>query len=244
MMRRAAEVGMPALAIADVNAVAGIVRAHVEAREIARTEGTAPRLIPAARVVLRCGLAATVIPQDRVAGGRLCRLLTAGRRRAPKGECYLGLQDLIAWGDGQLILLHPPETAKRETTVQRGAGAWGKQAERLARRFAGDVVLAMAPAYDGQDRARFDRPARLAGTLGIPTVAAAAPLMHHAARRRMADVLAAIRLGCRVEDLGRGAVPNAEARLRSGEEMLRLFAGHKGAVRRAGEIAARALLAR
>ena len=35
-MGRAADLGLGALAIADLNSVAGIVRAHVAAREIAR----------------------------------------------------------------------------------------------------------------------------------------------------------------------------------------------------------------
>jgi hypothetical protein len=53
MMRRAADLGLPAPAIADDHSVAGIMRAHVEAREIARRDGSAPRLIPAARIVTR-----------------------------------------------------------------------------------------------------------------------------------------------------------------------------------------------
>jgi DNA polymerase III alpha subunit len=53
MMRRAADLGLPALAFADENSGAGIGRAHVEAREIARRGGAAPRLIPAARIVTR-----------------------------------------------------------------------------------------------------------------------------------------------------------------------------------------------
>ena len=39
MMTRAAEMGMQALAVADVNSVAGIVRAHTKARELARDGG-------------------------------------------------------------------------------------------------------------------------------------------------------------------------------------------------------------
>ncbi|MEY8840465.1 error-prone DNA polymerase, partial [Cribrihabitans sp. XS_ASV171] len=89
------------------------------------------------------------------------------------------------------------------------------------------------------DRARFDRLAAEAGALGLPTLASAAPRMHHGARRRLADVLTAIRLRCRVEDLGRNALANGEQRLRSGPEMLRLFKGHEGAVARAQELAER-----
>ena len=232
MMRRAADLGLPALAIADENSVAGIVRAHVEAREIARRGGSAPRLIPAARIVTRDGLTVTLLPRDRAAWGRLCRLLTDGRRRAPKGDCDLFAEDLIHRGAGQEMLLHP---AARD----RAAGDWAALAQRLINRFPGQVSLLLAPRYDGQDRARFDRLARLADRLGIPTVASALPMMHHGARRRLADVLTATRLGCRVDALGRRALANAETRLRSEAEMLRLFAGHEPAVQRSGEIAAR-----
>jgi DNA-directed DNA polymerase III PolC len=232
MMRRAADLGLPALAIADDNSVAGIVRAHVEAREIARRGGAAPRLIPAARIVTRDGLAVTLLPRDRAAWGQLCRLLTDGRRRAQKGDCELFTEDVIHRGAGQEMLLHP---AARD----RAAGDWMALAQRLINRFPGQVLLLMAPRYDGQDRARFDRLARLADRLGIPTVASALPMMHHGARRRLADVLTAIRLGCRVDALGRRALANAETRLRSGAEMLRLFAGHEAAVQRSGGIAAR-----
>jgi DNA-directed DNA polymerase III PolC len=62
--------------------------------------------------------------------------------------------------------------------------------------------------------------------------------MHVAGRRRLADVLAAIRLGTTVEALGARALVNGEGRLRGEAEMLRLFRGHAGAVQRAGEIAA------
>ncbi|EEW26879.1 error-prone DNA polymerase [Rhodobacter ferrooxidans] len=228
LMQRAHELGQPALAIADENSVAGIVRAHVAAREIARSDGQAPRLIPAARIVTRDGFVATVLPRDRAAWGRLCRLLTLGRRRAAKGACDLGLDDLLDWGEGQEMLLHPARYA-----------GWVAQAGRLARQFPGQVSLLLAPRYDGQDAARFARLEGVAARLGIPTVASALPMMHHGARRKLADVLAAIRLGCRVEQLGRRALPHAEQRLRSEPEMLRLFAGFEAAVARSAEIAAR-----
>jgi DNA-directed DNA polymerase III PolC len=236
MMRRAADLGLPALAIADENSVAGIVRAHVEAREIARRGGSAPRLIPAARIVTRDGLTVTLLPRDRAAWGGLCRLLTDGRRRAPKGDCELFAEDLIHRGAGQEMLLHPPALHRAADGADDG---WTALALRLIGRCPGQVSLLMAPRYDGQDSARFDRLARLAERLAIATVASALPMMHHGARRRLADVLTAIRLGCRVDALGRRALANAETRLRPESQMLRLFAGHEAAVHRSGEIAAR-----
>ncbi|PKQ12455.1 MAG: error-prone DNA polymerase [Alphaproteobacteria bacterium HGW-Alphaproteobacteria-1] len=252
-IERAAALGLAGVAIADVNSVAGIVRAHARAREIARQvrarqalearEGLhgppaprraapqwacTPRLIPAARLVLRDGLTLTALPEDRQGWARLCRLLTLGRRRAPKGGCELSLGDVLEGAAGLHLLLHP-----------ESASGWQDQARRLGARFGERLHLLMHPHYDGRDAARFDRLARVAARLGLPTVAAACPLMHRAHRRRLADVLSAIRLGVTVDRLGRHALPNAEARLRSEAEMRRLFAGHEDAVERATALAAR-----
>ena len=239
---RAAELGFDAIAIADVNSVAGIVRAHTKARELARDGGPKLRLIPAARIVVEGGFSVTALPQDRAGWGRLCRLLTLGRRRVPKGQCHLTLQDLLDWGEGLALLIHPQTVTQappvQAPTVQGGAGAWLTLAHRLTRRFESDCYLLMAPGYDGQDRARFAALTQLAAQLRIPTLASALPLMHHGARRKLADVLTAIRLGKRIDALGLDAAPHGENRLRSEAEMLRLFRGYEGAVHRAGTLAA------
>ena len=259
---RAGLLGMSALAIADENSVAGIVRAHTEAREIARWVrlrcaservgpeppngytsdpaqsadiDTTPRLIPAARLVLRDGLTVTALPRDRQGWGRLCRMISLGRLRAEKGSCDLSFEDLIAFGAGLELLIHPPQAIP----LPHGAGGWVSQADRLTRRFAGACHLLVAPQYDGQDPARFERLAHLARRLGINTVASALPVMHHGRRRKLTDVLTAVRTGVKVDDLGRAAQANAEQRLRSEGEMLELFQGHTDAVHRSGEIAAR-----
>ncbi len=248
MIDRAAEMGMPALAVADVNSVAGIVRAHTRARELARDGGPVVRLIPAARIVLTDGFAVTCLPRDRAAWGRLCRLLSLGRLRAAKGDCRLDLPDLLDWGDGMEMLILPP--GQRLTLAVAppdpmpdplgDLARWQAHARALERRFPGQVSLVIAPRYDGQDRDRLDRLTRLAESLRLPTVASGLPFLHHGRRRRLADVLTAIRLGVPVDRLGRRALPNNEGRLRSGCEMLRMFRGFEPAVTRAAEIAARA----
>ena len=258
-VQRAACLGLPAIAIADDNSVAGIVRAHAAAREIARQVAerqaleardgpigppapagkaperpdwaNAPRLIPAARLCLVEGVTLTALPRDRTGWTSLCRMLTTGRRRVEKGACHLTLDDVLQGAEGLELLLHPPGPEQ--------AADWRAQARRLIGRLGAQMHLLIAPEYDGQDAARFNRQAKLAHRLGLPPVASACPRMHHGRRRKLADVMTAIRQGRRVDDLGRGALANAECRLRSKAEMLRLFAGHEAAVLRAGEIAAR-----
>jgi DNA-directed DNA polymerase III PolC len=261
--RRAALLGLEAIAIADENSVAGVVRAWSELKEIKRqiAERQAadkdpigppkpdhlpdpprvpiyhlPRLLPAARLVLREGLTLTALPRDRRGWANLCRMLSAGRLRTGKGSCDLGLPDLWQFADGLELLLHGPTHI---LTHPRGAGDWWAQAKQVTRRLGPACHLLMAPAYDGHDRLRFDRLTRLAGQLRIPTVASAAPIMHHGARRRLTDVLTCIRLGIRVEDLGTKAQANAEQRLRGEGETRRIFTGFEDAVDRTTEIAAR-----
>jgi DNA-directed DNA polymerase III PolC len=261
-MGRAATLGLSAIAIADTNSVAGIVRAWTEAKQIRRllrdraeiearngpigppvpdhidhdrshVLSHVPRLIPAARIVTDTGFTATALAATREGWAQLCRLITTGRRRAPKGDCHLTLDDLIASGNGLHWLLHPPPQAE---TAQHGAVDWRTQAERLSRRFAGHTHIVLSPRYDGQDMPRFDRIAQLAEELDLLTLASACPIMHHGRRRKLADVVTAIRQGCRVDELGRRALANGEQRLRSEAEMRRLLGPHEAAVDRAAEL--------
>ncbi|MEL0437936.1 error-prone DNA polymerase [Phycobacter sp. K97] len=259
---RAVELGIGALAIADENSVAGIVRAHSAARDIARRVAerqawdrgnspigpprpghiapapsfpiyAVPRLIPAARLVFVDAPPVIALPMDRTGWGSLCRMLSTGRLRAEKGACHLHLADLLDFSEGLHLLLSP-----QAEPLPGGADGWAPHMDALTRRFAGRMHLLMAPAYDGRDRRRFAGLAALADELNLPTIASAAPRMHHGARRRLADVLSAIRLRCRVEDLGRAALANAEQRLRAPEEMRRIFQGHEDALMRAQDLAA------
>jgi DNA-directed DNA polymerase III PolC len=255
--RRAALLGLEAIAIADVNSVAGVVRAWSELKkireEIAEAEAAradpvgppkpahlpdpprapidhVPRLLPAACLVLEDGMRLTALPRDRAGWASLCRILSAGRLRADKGDCLLDLDDILRFPEGLELLLHAPD---------RPGADWRQAAARLIDGMEGRLHLLIAPAYDGQDAARLDRGARLAEALGLPTLASARPIMHHGARRRLTDILTCIREGLRIEDLGTAAQANAEQRLRSEAEMRRIFKGHERAVDRAATLAER-----
>ena len=121
--------------------------------------------------------------------------------------------------------------------MQGGAVDWVQTAQRLTRRFAGKIHVLMVPRYDGRDTARFGHIADQASIVGLPTIASGAPRMHNGARRKLADVVTAVRTKVRVDDLGRAALANGEGRLRSEAEMLRLFAGHEKAVTRTATLA-------
>lgn len=79
---------MQALAICDLGSLAGVVRAHEEAKV------TGVRAVVGSWLNLTDGAALLVYPTDRAAPGRLCRLLTLGKGRAGKGGCELGWADM------------------------------------------------------------------------------------------------------------------------------------------------------
>src|SRR5271170_3634515 len=126
MVARAAELGLAGIGIADRNTLAGVVRAHAFARENGGTMG-ATRVVPGARLVFDDGAPDVLAyPKDRAAYGQLCRILTVGNLRAPKGECRLRLDDLLERGEGlqvvALPLIRPYSPFKERAFFERPAG--------------------------------------------------------------------------------------------------------------------------
>ena len=93
-MHQASELRLPAIGIADHNTLAGVVRAYKELENPELTHK--PKLLIGARLVFIDGTPDILVyPRDRAAYGRLCQLLTRGKRgddpRIEKGECHLTL---------------------------------------------------------------------------------------------------------------------------------------------------------
>ncbi len=218
----AATLGHQAIAITDRNSFAGIVRAHHAAKEVGI------RLVVGCRLDLRDGTSLLAYPTDRAAYGRLTRLLTLGKRRAPKGECHLDYADVVAHGEGQIVIVLPPETADM-----------AEFAARIAGDFRGRAYLAAHHLYRGDDMRRLARLAALGEVAGLPLVATNDVLYHLPERRPLQDVLTCIREGCTIGEAGYRLAANAERHLKLPEEMARLFRGHEDAVERTLEIVER-----
>ncbi|WP_431559357.1 error-prone DNA polymerase [Methyloceanibacter sp.] len=99
LVATAKALGHDAIAVADTNTLAGVVRAHLAARELGI------KFIVGVRLVLQDAPSLLVYPTDRAAYGRLCRLLTLGQRRAEKGDCILTLTDVAAHADGLILIV-------------------------------------------------------------------------------------------------------------------------------------------
>src|SRR5271154_5363031 len=104
MVARADELGLAAIGIADRNSFAGVVRAYGEAKN------RKIKLLVGVRLVTTDGFEVLTYPTDRVAYGRLCRLITAGNLKAKKGECHLTFEDVVGTSKGQIFIALPPPT--------------------------------------------------------------------------------------------------------------------------------------
>ncbi len=226
LVRCAVSLGHCVAAIADTNTLGGIVRAHVAAEESRMPLAIGCRLRftdPDTPDVL-------VFPTNRAAYGRLCRLLTIGKRRADKGECHLELGDLCEHEPDMLAVVMP-RTLDDALLVA---------AQRLRDAFGDRVSIAASRDYGPNDRARLTRLAALSDDVRVPLTAVNDVLYHHPQRRALQDVLTCIRHGCTIEQAGYRLCPNAERHLKPPDEMARLFAGYEHALIRSVEIAQRA----
>jgi len=265
LILRAAELGLSAIAITDRNTLAGVVRAYsalktlkAEARDTLRIRSSTqidsssrlptgrpqnlpcaalpdatpllPKLIVGTRLVLRdCPVDWLALPTDLPAYQRLSRLLTLGKRRAGKAECHLDLEDLLQGCQGLILIALPPSDLSQALSP----------IQKLARRYPRSVFLGATPRYDGSDQAWFNDCAALALRASAPMVAVGDVLMHHSARRQLADVLTCLREGITIDCIGTDALPNGERRLKPAADMARLYRHHPAALRRTIEIATR-----
>lgn len=196
-----------------------------------------PRLIPGARLILTDSMVEWLaLPTDVAAWSQLTRLLSVGKRRAPKGECHLKIRDLLDWCSGLILIALPPDLMEADT---KEAASTRSDIACIAKAFPGQCFLGAAPHYDGRDQPRLDRLATLAQASALPLVAVGNVLMHRASRRPLADVLTCLREGCTIDNIGERRLVNAEHRLKPGAEMARLFYRYPAAIRRSVEIASR-----
>ena len=194
LVERAHALGYRALALTDECSLAGAVRAHQAAKAcgLPLILGTELRL-EQSRLVL--------LATDRRSYGAISSLITTGRRRSRKGHYSLGRADLEALhGSGALVLWAPAEDF--------ALAPW------LAERFRGSAWLAAELHCGPNDRAKLQSLEKLSRKFNLPLVACGDVHMHVRSRRRLQDVLTAIRLGKPVAQCGQALYPNAERSLR------------------------------
>jgi len=226
LVQRALKVGYTALAVTDECSLAGIVRAHEAAvegcfklivgAEFRFTQDEASgEALPASRIVL--------LAQSKAGYESLCALITAARRRSPKGSYAFARADLDAGVPGCACLYVPdlpvrvPAHAGLPATIdEEGLSArLAKDALALASLFPGRFWIAACLTTGPNDRANRRAVEAISAATGLPIAATGGVLMHTRSRKALQDVLTATRLRATVADCGHALEPNGERHLRT-----------------------------
>ncbi|MBI1827747.1 MAG: error-prone DNA polymerase [Planctomycetes bacterium] len=227
LVHQAAQLHHAAIAVTDWNSLAGVVRAHVAAKEAGIPFIVGCRLV----FTEPDWLSVLVYPTDRAAYGRLCRLLTLGKRRAPKGECHLTLTDLREHHEGLLAVAFFSSPAPIDVSQTLSV---------LRDTFDGDrLSLAITRLYCPDDAGQILRIQTLSEQWRIPLVAVNDVHYHVAERHALQDVLTCIRHTCTLSEAGFRLFPNGERYLKAPDVMARLFVDHPEALARTIDIADR-----
>jgi len=206
LVERAHQLGYSAIAITDECSVAGVVRAYMAAKLLKI------KLLVGAEFRLECGLKLVAIAIDRHGYGRLCRLISRGRRAARKGHYSLTRQDLIECGLEHCFVLWVPSDPPQK-----------EQAQWLCHQFGAKVRIAVELLRAGADRQQLRTLQALGSELQIPLVASSDVHMHSRDRRRLQDAVTAIRLNIPIAEAGWQLYPNGERHLRERERLARLY---------------------
>jgi preprotein translocase SecF subunit len=278
LVNRAVQLGYRALAVTDENTLAGIVRAFGAVREAtgnrspgypARRDGAQTHSgesdceeVPKLQLIV----GAEIIPNDspplvlwatnRRGYANLSRLITVGRRRASKGECWLTLADIGEYADGLLGGVIPSFKGERLRTEpmdslhpsyawyhREGNSNWAKSEslflEKLGiyKEIFGDRVYLLASLYRGvDDRWRSEQLKQLSVNSGLSLVAAGDVLYHSPARLPLHDTLTAIKHCTTVASAGDLILPNAQRYLQTERDRCQAFSNIPGALERINEV--------
>ena len=225
LVHRAVELEHKAIAITDRNTLAGVVRAHLAARE------TGIKIIVGARLDFTDSESILCLPTNHAAYSRLTRLITLGRRRAPKGECYLSIDDFLNAQKDQIIVILSQSQCDLDNlsfTLSRFSGVMGDR-----------CYLSLQNFLEYGDTRRIALLDNLASKVNVSTVVTNDVHYHDLTRRKLQDTLTAIKNRCTVDNAGYKLFVNAERHLKSADAMSALFPNHKEAISRTVEIAER-----
>ena len=232
LVARAHELGYAALAITDECSLAGVVRAHGQAKRLGLhlIVGAEMRLTmaaggkPGGAADDACGPRLVLLAQSRRGYGNLAQWITVARRRAGKGSYSALASDVEGRVPHAPYLAGLPDClalmvvdATRSFETQFAHAMW------LKTWFGDRAALAVELLHRAHDAACVESAERLAALTGLRLVAAGDVLMHVRARKPLQDALTATRLAKPVAECGFALEPNAEAHLRSRQRLAALY---------------------
>jgi len=282
LIEQAAHLGLRSIGVTDRDGVYGVVQAHTAARDkglhlIVGAEMTVADPGVVLRGHIRAGSEPTAKPgkqlerpdvstivllvEDRDGYRNLCRLMTLGRRRSPKGESTVSWQEVAEhaagliglWGGDRSLLVRSRDAPMAVPGVSSGQSQAGEASPRrpstaapldvvapLLKDAFAERLYAIVSRHRRADEVRQEwRLRESAAAWNLPLVAATEVLYHSPSRRDVQDVLSCIRHGVKLSDAGRRIRANAEHALLAPDAFARAYSDEPAAIARTCEIAER-----
>jgi DNA-directed DNA polymerase III PolC len=210
LVEQAKELNYAGLALTDECSLAGVVRAHIAAKEhgVPLIIGTELNCLDNLKVI--------VLATNRASYGALSRLISKARRATRKG-CYSLTRTDLENALPECLIIWLPRVDKAGLLRQEQDGRW------LRERFTGRLWIGVELTTSGYDARRLELLETLGKTLQLPCVAAGDVHMHRRSRRALQDVLTAIRLKVPLHAAGYALYPNGERCLRSLQRLGELY---------------------
>jgi len=225
LVAQAYELHYQAIAITDECSLAGIVKAHM----CAKTLGI--QLLVGSQIRLSNGALLIVLAPNKTAYSELSWFITLARRRAPKGEYQAHFDDLRFRLKHCLIIwlvqfgeYHITEDTRSIPFTDDFSGTFTKTfAKQLHQTFKQRLWVGINHQWHGHEQQNFARWQGLAQPYSIPLVACNHIAMHDKQHKTLHDTLTAIHHNTTVMNLGQKIDSNAEAYLKSPEQLKALY---------------------
>ena len=226
-----ADAGCRGLAVLDRDNLSGAVRFH----RAAKAAGVSAHV--GAEVTAADGSRYPLLVESRHGYRNLCRLISAYKLRAKKGEGAATHEDLEAHAGG-LVCLTGDERGPLAAALKKGRGR--ECLERLVSLFGrGNVYVEIQRHANRSEEARNLAATELAESCGLPLVATNGVRHATTGERELLDVLTCVRHKAKIEEAGRLLNVNAERHVKTPGEMRQLFADVPEAVANAAELSVR-----
>ena len=204
LVERARELGYSAIAITDECTLAGVVRAHMEAKK----QGI--QLLIGSQFKVQADLPFTlvVLAQDMNGYGNLCQFITRLRRSSEKGTYLLHRSDIEGDTLADCLLVVSPCREASDAQLEE-LGQW------TLTHFLGRAWLGVDLNRRIDDELWLHRVRELSTLTELPLVALGDVLMHLRSRKPLQDVLTATRVGKPLTECDYELQRSAERHLRS-----------------------------
>lgn len=235
LLKQAAKLGYQGLALTDRESVAGVVRALAPSKEL-----DFPLLV-GAEIHPSDAPSMVVWPTNRLAYGRMCRLISRGRLRAEKGQCLIRWSDVAELSEGLIAGAIPPKPDQQKLTPgmqKQAAGVWTEFVGGSFRDVFADRCFLLAEVHHGvDDQLTLAQLNQWSRRLEVPLIASGNVHYHYPSRMLMHDTVTAIRNGTTIDSVHDQRFANSQYHLRTLDELTQQYRDMPDAIERTMEIA-------